>query len=73
LKLTGKLSGFSDLSSFDAARTNLLPLGAALRQLHPNRLQVWIKPPRRSIVCVRNIIPELRTLAADFATFGHDL
>jgi hypothetical protein len=64
--------GFSDFSGFDATCANFHPLSATLWLLHANGLQVWIETPRRSIVCVGNIISELRTFAADFATFSHD-
>jgi hypothetical protein len=67
------LSGLGHFTGLDTAGTNLDPLGAALGQLHANGLQVWIETPRRSIVCVRNIISELRAFAADFATFCHDI
>jgi hypothetical protein len=68
-----KLSGFGDFAGFDTAGTNLLSLCATLWQLHANGLQVWIESPRRSIVCVGNIVPELGAFAADFATFCHDV
>ena len=68
----GSLSGgFSNLAGLDAVCANLHALRATLRQLDPNRLQIWIKPTRRSIICVRDIIAELRTFPADFATFSH--
>jgi hypothetical protein len=67
-----KLGGFGNFSGFNATGTNFHSLGAALWQLHANGLQIRIKSPRCSIVCVRNIVSELRTFTADFATFGHD-
>jgi hypothetical protein len=67
-----KLRGLGDFSGFNAAGTNFHPLGTTLRKLDTNRLQVWVEPPWRPIVRVRNIVSELRTFAADFATFSHD-
>ena len=72
-KRSGTLSGFGYFAGLDTAGTNLDALGAALGQLHADGLQIWIKTPRRSIVCVRDIISKLRTFAADFATFCHDI
>jgi hypothetical protein len=66
------LGGLGYFSGLDTSGTNFGPFGAALGQLHANGLQVWIKTPRRSIVCVGNIVSKLRTFAADFATFSHD-
>lgn len=67
------LRGFCDFSSFDATGADLHALRAALGQLHSDRLQVWIKPTRRSIVGMRDIVAELGSFIADFATFGHDI
>ena len=66
------LGGFSNFSGFNATGTNFHSLSAALGQLHANGLQIRIKPPRRSIVCVGYVVPELRAFTADFATFSHD-
>jgi hypothetical protein len=65
------LSGFRDLPGFNTAGANLHPFRSALRLLDPNGLKVWVKSPRRTIVRVRDVIAELRSFAADFATFGH--
>jgi len=67
------LSGLRDFTGFDTAGTNLDSFGATLGQLYANGLQVWIKTPGRSIVCVGNIVSELRAFSADFATFSHDV
>jgi hypothetical protein len=67
------LSGLRDFAGLNTAGTNFDPFGATLGQLDANGLQIWIKTPRRSIVCVRNIVSELRPFSADFATFSHDL
>jgi hypothetical protein len=68
-----KLSGFGDFPSFNATGADFHSLRTALRKLHTNRLQVWIKPPGRAVIRVGYIITELGTFAADFATFRHDL
>jgi len=66
------LGGFGYFPGFNATRADLHSLCPAPWSLHPNGLQIRIKPPRRSIVSVGNVIPKLRTFAADFATFSHD-
>ena len=65
------LSSFGDFAGLDAGSANLHPAGATLRHLYADRLQIRIEPSRRAIVRVRDVIAELRSLAADFATFGH--
>jgi hypothetical protein len=64
--------GFCYFSGLNATGANLHPLRAALRLLHANGLQIGIKTPRCAIVCVRDIVSELRTFAAYFASFSHD-
>lgn len=71
-KKDSKLSRFGDFPGLNATGTNFHSLGSAFWLLHPNGLQIRIESPRRSIVCVGDIVSELRTLAADFATFCHD-
>jgi hypothetical protein len=66
------LGGFSDFSGFNASRANFHSLSATLRTLHANRLQVWIKATRRSVIGVGNIVSKLWAFTANFATFGHD-
>jgi hypothetical protein len=66
------LSGsLSDFAAFNATRTNLHSFGAALRQCDSDRLQIWIEPAGSSIVSVGDVVPKLRALAANFATFCH--
>jgi hypothetical protein len=73
LKLAGRFSGrFSDLASLDTTGANLHSFSPALRTLDANGLQVGIKATARAIVRVRNVIAELRRLAADVASFSHD-
>lgn len=67
------LSGLGHFARLDTSGTNLGPFGAALGQLHANGLEIRVKTPRRSIVCVRDIVSKLRTFSADFATFCHDI
>ena len=54
------LSCLCDLSGLDAAGANFHPARTALRQGHPDRLQVRIEPARGAVVGMRNIITELR-------------
>jgi hypothetical protein len=59
-----------DLSAFDAGCAHTQPFGGAIDQrLH--RLQVHIPAPARHVVSVRNVIAELRTLAADITNLCH--
>jgi hypothetical protein len=67
-----ELNGFCDFSGLDATGTNFHSLIAALGSLHTNGLQIRIKPARRPIISVGNIISELRAFTANFATFSHD-
>ena len=54
------LGGLGDLAGLNAASTYLHAFGAALRKLDPDGLQVRIEATRGSIVCMRNVITELR-------------
>ena len=69
----GLLGGFGNFAGLDTAGTYLLALRATLRELDPNRLQVGIKPSRRTIISVRHVISELWTFATNFAAFSHYL
>lgn len=64
-------SGFGDLPGLDAGGADFHPASAALWRLHANRLQVRVEPAWGAIVRVGDIVTELRSLAADFTTFGH--
>ena len=64
--------GFCYFSGLNATGANLHSLRAALGLLYANGLQIGIETPRRPIVCVRDIVSELRTFTADFASFSHD-
>jgi hypothetical protein len=65
------LSGFGDFTGLDARSADFHPASATLRHLHADGLQIWIEASRRAIVRVRDIVAELRSLAADVATFSH--
>ena len=72
LKAQGKgSSGFGDFARLDASCANFHPARATLRYLHANRLQIRIKSSRSAIVRVRDIVAELWSFTANFATFGH--
>ena len=64
-------SGFGNFTGLDAGRADFHPARATLGRLYAYRLQVWIEATWGAIVRVRDIVAELRTLAADFTTFGH--
>ena len=67
------LGGLEDLSGLDAVGTNLHTLSTTLRQLHTNRLQVWVKPAGRPVVRMGYVISKLRAFATNFATLSHYL
>ena len=64
-------SGLGDFAGLDASCANFHPARATLGLLHANRLQVRIEASRSAIVRVRDIVAELWSFTADFATFGH--
>ena len=66
------LSGFHYFARLDATGADPHALRAALRTLRAYGLQVGIEPARSPVVCVGDIIAELRPLAADLAAFCHD-
>ena len=70
--MEGKLGGFRDFSSFDATRANLHALRPTFGKLDPNRLKIRIKPAPGAVIRMRDIVAELGSFIADFATFGHD-
>jgi hypothetical protein len=72
-KAPGRGSGsFQDFARLDAGCTDFHPVRATLGLLHANRLQIRIKASLSAIVRVRDIVAELGSFTADFATFGHD-
>jgi len=66
------LRRFENFAAFNTAGANFLPSIAAGGQLNTNRLQIRIKPAARFVVRVGNIVSELRTFAADIASFCHN-
>jgi hypothetical protein len=64
-------SGLGDFAGLDAGRADFHPARATRGRLYANRLQVRIEATWGAIIRVRDIIAELRSLAADFTTFGH--
>src|ERR671931_1845306 len=65
------LGRLRDLARLDAGRADLHPDGPALRALDADRLQVGVEAAARAVVRVRDVVAELRPLAADFASFSH--
>ena len=63
--------GLRDFARLDAGGADFHPARATLGLLHANRLQVRIEASRSAIVRVRDIVAELWSFTADFATFGH--
>ena len=63
--------GFGDFAGLDAGGADLHARSPALRFLHANRLQIRIESSRSAIVRVRDIVAELWSFTANFATFGH--
>jgi hypothetical protein len=72
LECTGEGSGsLRDFARLDAGCADFHPVRATLGLLHANRLQIRIEPSLSAIVRVRDIVAELWSFTADFATFGH--
>jgi hypothetical protein len=66
------LGSFNDLAGFQTTSACLNALNAATDQ-GPDPLQIRFEPAASSVICVTDLITELRTLAADIATFGHNV
>ena len=64
--------GLGNFTSLNAPGAHFHSFGSALRLLDSNRLKIWIESPGRTVICVGNIIAELRPFTANFTTFGHD-
>ena len=60
-----------DLARLDAGRADLHANRPALRALDAYGLKVWVEAAARAVVRVRDVVAELRPLAADFASFSH--
>jgi hypothetical protein len=67
-----RFAGFRNFAGFDATGANFHTFRATLLELDPDRLQIGIEAARCSVVSVRDIVPELGRLSADFASFGHN-
>jgi len=61
-----------DFARLDAGCADFHPVRATLWLLHANRLQIRIEASLSAIVRVRDIVAELWSFTADFATFGHN-
>jgi hypothetical protein len=66
------LRRFDNFAAFNTTSANFLSRISACRKLDANRLQIRVKATASFIVRVRNIISELRTFAADIASFCHN-
>ena len=60
------------LALLDAGGADLHAARRALRGLDANLLKVGVEAPPGAVVRVRDVVAELRTLAAHFASFCHD-
>jgi hypothetical protein len=65
------LRSFDNFAGFNTAGANFLATVTAGGQLDANRLQIRIKAATGFVVCVGNIVSELRTFSADVASFCH--
>ena len=65
--LSGRLS---DFTGFDAVRANGDALDTSVDDC-AHFLQVRLEPSRRPVVCVTDVVPGHRFLAADFANSCH--
>src|ERR1043165_3462722 len=65
------LGRLRDLARLDAGGADLHAYRPALRALDAYRLKVRVEAAARAVVRVRDVVAELRPLAADFASFSH--
>lgn len=63
--------GFDDLAGFDAAGADAHAFAAAF-DLGLDRLEVWVPTAASGVVCVGDIVAELRAFAAELAFLCHD-
>jgi hypothetical protein len=66
-------SSLGDFARLDASCANFHSARATLRGLNANRLKIRIESSGSAVIRVRDIVAELRSFTADFATFGHFL
>jgi hypothetical protein len=65
--------GFNDFASLDAAGADSHPLGVrGAFHFGLHRTQVHIPATAGDVVCVRDVVSELRTFAANLAFLSHD-
>jgi len=68
------LLGLNNLAALDAAGADLHALGAAARRSSClNRLKIRVPAPTGYVVRVRDVVTELRSLAAKFTYLCHDI
>ncbi len=73
IKIGKGSGGFRDLARLDAGCTYFHPARTTLRLLNANRLKIRIKTSMGAIIRVGDIVAELWSFTADFATFSHIL
>jgi hypothetical protein len=67
------LNGFDNFSGFNAPSADLHSSVITIVQTDANGLQIRVKATTSAVVGVRDIITELRSFAAYFTTFCHNL
>jgi len=65
------LGSFLHFATLYAGGTDFYSACSSPGELHADRLQVRVETTWSPVVCVGDIISELRSLPADFAAFGH--
>lgn len=68
-----ELHSFDNFAGFNTASANFCASISASGKLNANRLQIRIKATTSFVVSVWNIVSELRTFAADIASFCHNI
>ena len=66
------LCSFRYFARFNAVGANSDTFYAALWTRSPDGLQIGIEAASRAVICMRNIVAELRAFAADFTFLSHD-
>jgi hypothetical protein len=64
-------SSLGDFARLDASCANFHSARATLRDLDANRLKIRIESSGSAVIRVRDIVAELWSFTADFATFSH--
>jgi hypothetical protein len=74
IEITGEgSSSLGDFARLDARCADFHSARATLRNLNANRLKIRIESSGSTVIRVRDIVAELWSFTADFATFGHFL